>query len=108
MARLIRSCFSLLALAHERKQHRSRGRWHHLIITITIIVPVISIPYSFSSNYPLDMDRFKVLLNQLPKEIIRAKGMLTRSGGAAPLLFNYVCGRFDFRDLPELKNPVAT
>lgn len=64
--------------------------------------------FSFSSNYPLDLDGLKALLKQLPKEIIRAKGILTCSGGAAPLLFNYVCGRFDFRDLPDLKNPVAT
>jgi len=64
--------------------------------------------FSFTSNHHLDLDRLKALLSQLPKEIIRAKGMLTRSGGAAPLLFNYVCGRFDFRDLPDLKNPVPT
>lgn len=64
--------------------------------------------FSFTSNNTLDMDRFKVFLNQLPKEIIRAKGILLRGGGAAPVLFNYVCGRVDFRDLPELKNPLAT
>ncbi|MDO8861557.1 GTP-binding protein [Haliea sp. E1-2-M8] len=64
--------------------------------------------FSFSCNHPLDLDRLKAFLAQLPKEIIRAKGILRRSGDAAPLLFNYVCGRFDFRDLPNLKDPVAT
>lgn len=64
--------------------------------------------FAFSSNHPLDLDRLKALLKQLPKEIIRAKGILNRSGGASPLLFNYVCGRFDFRDLPGLKSPVTT
>ena len=38
--------------------------------------------FSFTSNHHLDLDRLKALLSQLPKEIIRAKGMLTRSGGA--------------------------
>ena len=64
--------------------------------------------FSFSSNYALDLDGLKALLKRLPKEIIRAKDILTCSGGAAPLLFNYVCGPFDFRDFPDLKNPVAT
>ena len=63
---------------------------------------------SYSSDQSLDLDRFEAFLKQLPRQIIRAKGILARSGGAAPLLFNYVCGRFEFRDLPALKHPVAT
>lgn len=64
--------------------------------------------FSYSSNYPIDLEQLKLLLTQLPKEIIRAKGILFRSGGAVPLLFNYVCGRFDFRDLSDLRNPAST
>lgn len=48
----------------------------------------------------LDRQRFQEFLDQLPRPIFRAKGILRFRGDAAPSLFSFTCGRADFHWLP--------
>ena len=57
---------------------------------------------SYRSARPLDRRRFERALAALPREVLRAKGVVRLAGQGRPCLFNYTCGRWDLDWLPVL------
>lgn len=52
------------------------------------------------SAAPLDADAFEAVVEQLPAEVIRAKGVVRFVADQRPYLFNFTCGRADLAALP--------
>jgi G3E family GTPase len=58
---------------------------------------------TYRSARPLDQRRFERALGGLPREVVRAKGIVRLAGRERPCLFNYTCGRWDLDWLPVLQ-----
>jgi G3E family GTPase len=55
---------------------------------------------TYRSARPLDQRRFERVLGGLPRQVLRAKGVVRLAGRDRPCLFNYTCGRWDLDWLP--------
>jgi len=51
--------------------------------------------FLYRSNRTLDQDRFARLLDRLPRDVLRAKGVVRFTGRDWQGLFNYTCGRHE-------------
>jgi G3E family GTPase len=54
--------------------------------------------FAFTTERPLDMDKFEKVVNNLPFSVYRAKGFIRFKDGSS--LFNYVAGRYELEDFP--------
>lgn len=61
--------------------------------------------FVFRSTAPLDQERFERLLERLPADVVRAKGIVRFAGRDWCCLFNFTCGR---HELTWLKLPEDT
>lgn len=57
---------------------------------------------SYQEPGQLDYDRFLLFVTQFPESVYRAKGVLRFSDRGKVSLFNYVCGRTYFENIPQL------
>jgi len=59
--------------------------------------------FVFRSDRPLDQPAFERLLDKLPRDVVRAKGIVRFAGRDWQCLFNYTCGRHELSwvKLPE-------
>jgi G3E family GTPase len=55
---------------------------------------------TYRSARLLDQRRFERVLDGLPRQVLRAKGVVRLAGRDRPCLFNYTCGRWDLDWLP--------
>jgi G3E family GTPase len=53
--------------------------------------------FSHKTQSSVDLHEFEQFLGALPSNIYRAKGFLNSVNRSTGLLFNFTCGRFDFR-----------
>lgn len=63
--------------------------------------------FVLESDRRLDRKRFEKMLRRLPSDVYRAKGVV-RFDGAAPQIFSYTCGRFDFDAFPLAAPPLRS
>jgi len=54
--------------------------------------------FSFTTERPLDMEKFEKVISNLPLSVYRAKGFVRFTDGSS--LFNYVAGRYEFEEFP--------
>jgi cobalamin biosynthesis protein CobW len=56
--------------------------------------------FAYHTTAQLSPMPFAALLDRLPREVVRAKGLVHFDGDQQPYLFNFTCGRYDLRPLP--------
>lgn len=51
--------------------------------------------FAYRSSRPLDQDAFEHVLARLPRDVVRAKGLVQIAGREWQCLFNFTCGRWE-------------